>query len=578
MGWSCAFPDGTSYYIPLNHRKGNASYQQGVDALGVALQQSEVWIHNLKHELKAFQRVEGLRTRDGKGLLDSQVACWLAGINAGGKFGLKELALKHLDYAMATFDDTVGEGQFGLLDPEEGKDYACDDAIAALLLGRKAQQTIGSYGLTEWFHQVELPFVRVLRDCQDTGVSIDPARIHALRVEWESERERLLGDFQRLTDIENPGSSKQLQEMFERGWWDPDIAPKTATGAYKTGADVVKAQLATLPKGSKGYEAARLLSEFKVYHKLIGTYTTSLIELAAQYPDGKLHPDYHQTGTATGRLSSSYPNGQQMPVRTEQGRRLLECFAAPMDEWWGSADFSQIELRVLAHYCGGALGEAYRLGKDVHQQTADLTGSSRTHAKTINFAKIYGAHHKKMASTLGVTVDEAKGFMEMYDKAYPEVEQTMRQVRTAAYRRGYVKTLSGRRRYLPEMPNRNRSWVDQGFVSVNKGLMSMDELMDAWGDERKAFNTVCQGSAADITKKAMVDLHQQMPGWMRPQTQIHDDIRWTISIPEPEKTSQKLRAGESMAMVQRVMENAWPGLRVPLVAEPVVGRNWKELK
>lgn len=567
VGYSVAFPDRTAYYVPLNHRKYNANYREALNVLRILCQRPG-WAHNLQHELLALRRTEVDVHVSTLGLRDSQVACWLAGQHDGsGGYGLKELVKQHLGHEQLTFEVVTQGANFGTLDPTtpEATRYACEDAVSALLLGLQAEGQIWAWGLGDWYLDVEMPFVHVLRHMTDTGIPIDRAKAQHLGDTLSNQAKQGAVEFRAKYDAD-PASPKQLQSLFERGIWPTEGVKRGKTG-FSTANDSITALLAILPEG-EGREAAVLLLKVRESSKASSTYTTNLVVLADQYPDGRLHPSYHQTGTVTGRLSSSYPNGQNMPSRSDIAKSIMEMFAAEEGREFGSADYSQIELRVLAHFAGGSLARGYQEGIDVHQLTADKTGLSRNDGKTLNFAKIYGAQAKKLSHQLGVSVQEARDFMRAYDKGMPEINGFVRRVVEAAYDRGFVKTLSGRRGLFPDMTSRDRTAIKRKFKAVEAGELTMDDLFNAWSDERKAFNLVIQGGASDITKKAMVDIFKTMPTDMGLQTQIHDDIRW--------ETHQSNT--ESMELVRTTMEAAWPSLRVPLVADPKMGKTWRDLK
>lgn len=575
VGYSVAFPDRTSYYVPINHRKHNAPYLPALQVLEVLCQRTG-WAHNLQHELLALRMVVSASCA---ALRDSQVAAWLAGEHDGsGGYGLKELSKRHLGHEQLSFEAITGGNNFGVLDPTtpEATRYACEDAVAALLLGLHAEPIILNWGLKDWYLDVEMPFVHVLRHMTDTGIPLDREVAGRLGETLSKTAREAAIEFRKRFDAD-PASPKQLQSLYERGIWPTDGIKRGKTGWSTAAATMV--DFVNLPEG-EGRDAATMLQVIRESSKASSTYSTNLVVLADQYPDGRLHPSYHQTGTVTGRLSSSYPNGQNMPTRSEIAKSILQMFAAPEGLQFGSADYSQIELRVLAHFSGGTLAEGYKAGADVHQLTADKTGLSRSGGKTLNFAKIYGAGPKKLAQQIGSTVDEAKKFVKDYDKGMPEVNQTILRVVTAAYERGYVKTLAGRRGLFPQMPNRDRSMLKRKFQAVEAGELTMDDLFNAWSDERKAFNLVCQGGASDIVKKAMVDLWKHIPeahkgggalfswGPFNLQAQIHDDIRWEMFSGDT----------ASMELVRTTMEDAWPSLRVPLVADPKMGKTWRDLK
>lgn len=563
VGYSLAFPDRTAYYVPLNHRRDNASYGPAIEILRIALSKP-CWAHNAKHELLALHQL-GIG-KDWPQLRCSQVSSFLGGIEEEGGRGLKQLVLGLFKHQMATFEETAKGTNFGTLKPKDGLVYAAEDAIGALLVGLKSEKTIGLWGLEDWYLDTEMPFLRVLREMTDEGLHFNQGRALVVGKELQMACAQYAQEFEALTEC-SPSSPVQLQALFERGWWPKTKAIKTG---WSTDAETIEG-FATGLRHKEGRRAAELLLAFRESAKGASTYTVSLAENAAQYPDGKLHPDYMQDGTDTGRLSSSNPNGQNMPAHGDLAKRIMSLFEAPEGAKYLSADYSQIDLRVLAHFAGGRLQQAYLNGEDIHQITADAVGCDRGGGKTVNFAIVYGAQAKKLASQMGVTKQEAQKFLDGYDRLYPTVPRVMNRIVAAAYDRGYVKTLGGRRRLFPEMPLRDRTVVNQGFRAVNQGLLTTEELMVAWGDERRAKNTVCQGGAADVIKKAMVALHQQKPEWLKFHAQIHDDIRLTVYDATPERLT------EATALVKQCMESAFE-LKVPLVAEPVVGDSWRDLK
>ena len=584
VGFSLAFENKESFYVPVNHRKKNAPYYEAMRIFQLAFEAPGTCaVHNLKHELKAAN-LEAIFPKPRQGLRCTQVGTWLAGmgVKKGDTevYGLKELSKKHLGHEMSKFETVVGGtgGYFGMMDAEspEAVEYACEDAIGALMLDQICWPRIQELGLEHWHDAVEMPCVWVLRAMTDEGLRIDHERAQAIYEFAGDETRKHIAKFQRLFPGVSPASTTQLQALFEDGTW-PKLGKKGKAG-WSTHKAAVEAIAGAVPKGSVGEQATTHLLNMREVLKIQSTYSGSLIRLASQYLDNRLHPSFSQTGTATGRFSSSYPNGQNMPVRGQYGPMLMAMFAAPEDEIWGSADYSQIELRVLAHHAGGKLQEGYKLGQDVHQNTGTTLGTSRDTGKTVNFALIYGAAAGQLSRTIGCTKQEAQRYLDGVKSGMPAVGALFQRIYDAAYERGFVKTLGGRYRWLPDMPRRGPELARRGFKGIKYGdEEATKRLMRAWSDERKAGNTVCQGGAGDIVKKAMVDLHFNKPDWLKLNCQIHDDIRWAVKGVDPESEAGQARAKESLEIVSHYMENAWE-LRVPLVADGVLGRNWKELK
>ena len=576
VGFSFCVPSTKkAYYVPLLHARGNYPYLPGVSLLkGILSEAKAVYIHNLKHELLALKRlgVDLRIDRSGK-IRCTQVAAYITNTySPEGKLGLKQLSKHVLKHEMSPFETVVGgqSGYFGLLDPhgDEAKEYACEDAVAALELGFILDKKIANWGLDSWYNEVELPYLACLRDMTDAGIPIDREVASTLAQESLGVVRATQMEFDNLSGGLNPKSPKQLQQLFKDGTW-PTVGKATKTGWSTSTDDLEKIVSACSDK--RGKALVEVLLENRAWAKVYSTYSQGLIRIADQYPDGNLHPDFNHTLTETGRLSSSYPNAQNIPSRGELAGRCMEQFAAPKGQVWLSADYSQIELRVLAHFAGGTLADAYRKNLDIHQQTADLQGCSRDAGKTLNFAVVYGAGPNKLAEQLKIPKKEGKQLLGDYWETRPALPKLFARIKDSAYNKGYVRTLAGRRRYFPNMAGRNRGNLN--FKAVNRGVIEMEQLMNAWSDERKAVNTVCQGGAADIFKKAMVDLYFK---WERDnhlcsmRAAIHDDLRCLTldEAPTMQHYSQELK---------KTMESAW-GLRVPLVAEPVFGKTWKDLK
>jgi DNA polymerase-1 len=579
VGFSLAFPDRTAYYVPLAHRVHNAPYQLALEVLRAAVSPERTgWIHNLKHELHAFQRL-GLRLQPWEsGCRDSLVAAWLA--CEPGNLGLKELCVRHLGLSIPDFETVTGGNPFGLLDPEsdEATYYACCDAVGSLLLGERYKWIIANWGLVEWFDREETVFTYALAEMSSTGIVVDTPGLLGLHDECLTETTRLAEEFLRLTGA-SVSSSAQLQTLFESGMWPSEWqeegryglytkqARKTPKGSYKTDALSMKQLLPHMSE--EGKRAYDLRLAFQAANKIRSTYSKNLVEIADEYPDGRLHPDFKQAGTETGRISSTRPNATNMPVRSDIGKRLLQCLVVAPGRRLLSCDYSQIELRVLAHFAGGRLADGYRRGADVHAETGQLLGITRNQGKTANFANVYGAGPRKLREDLGI--EDVDDFIKRYAKAYPRLRPTFERIHRAAYRRGYVRTLSGRRRLFPAMVDRDPGLIRRGFSAVRSGDLDIEELLNAWRDERAAGNTVCQGGAADIMKKAVVDLYMkgERPGGLLLNNFIHDDIRCEVD---------EFHEEEALDYIREVMESAWPELRVPLKVDGICGDNWCELK
>lgn len=554
-GFSVAFPsDNTAYYVPVAHRRGSNCLNWRT-ILGEVFRdpEREIWAHNWQFDLKALPadfRAQAFKSN----LRCSLVAAWL--LQWSDELGLKPLAKRILGMEMVSFYDVSKGRSFDDLAPSDAVEYAGKDALATVLLGEYFVPRLQSFDpkLYETFVSLEMPFAKCLADMELAGMGLDPVTLTGLRDRVKPIADDLYEQIYWETGCD-PRSPVQLSKWgFGGGHWNPIGIEKGKNGLYKVNADAIASVAESSKPGSMGEKIANLLLEWRAAEKLVSTYTDSMLTKLAQYPDQRIHCEYHHDGTGTGRLSSSYPNLQNIPVRTKLGKMIREAFfSEDPDRVMVSADYSQIELRVLAHLAGpGKLREAYVMDMDIHQQTADLTGTTRDRGKTVNFAVVYGAREKKLAKTLGCTKEEAKSILDNYDKGYPEVFDYSKKVIEVARRRGYVRTLARRFRRI-------------------EGIDSSDR-MDRWAAERRARNTPVQGGARDIMSKAMVDIWRELPnmgGNPRMIGQIHDDVLFEV---------HKDFAQDLANMVQEKMTNAWPGLTVPLKTEPTIARVWADMK
>lgn len=548
-GCSFYFPeDNTSLYLPVGHRKGNAA-PHAVRTFMREWERStaEMVAHSTQHELLALRDHADLRSR---ALEDSLIIMWLLNERAPGKspYGLKPLAKHFLDIEMSSFNDVVGDGVFADLSPLEGLDYACEDAEVAYKLSERFFPDMAKYqGMESGYYYRELPFVRVLRDMQDTGFPVNREFLAEYAEVLQARQAPLLEEWEFLTNGININSSTQLQALYENGNWPTAGVPKTARG-YSTAAEYVRGHLSSSATTPLGRVLAELRLDVAETSKLLSTYTDKMVYLADQYPDGRLHTDVHHTGTETGRISSSYPNLTNIPTRTEAGAELLKAFVAPEGHKLMSADYSQIELRVLAHLSGDPLlTKAYTQGLDIHQVTADAASVSRSQGKTLNFAVVYGAGPKKLQRALGLSYGQAKQAIDRFWKAYPGVAKQLQYSVDFADQNGYVSTIGGRIRKIDGLGGSGPA---------------------RWAAERRARNTPIQGGAADIVKQAMVDLHWELPAF-KMAIQVHDDL--IGFVPESENMTQV------SSLLKNYMETTWT-LDVPLLTEPAVGDSWKDVK
>jgi DNA polymerase-1 len=409
------------------------------------------------------------------------------------------------------------------------------------------------HALTSLFRELEMPLVPVLAGMERAGIRIDPDFFRAMSRKLKGELELIEQKIFKIAGYEfNLNSTPQLRDVLFTRLGLP-VLKRTKTGA-STDASVLE-ELA-----AEGHMVPRLMLEYRELEKLRGTYVDALPRLVN--PDsGRIHTSFNQTVAATGRLSSSDPNLQNIPIRTVVGREIRKGFVADQGHVLLGVDYSQIELRVLAHFSGDApLVEAFREGVDVHRQTAAVifdvpiervTAEQRARAKTINFATLYGQGAFSLARQLGITREEAQAFIDQYFERFSGVRRFLDEQVARAREQGFVATLLGRRRYVPELKSRN--WNIRQF------------------GERIAQNTPIQGTAADLIKKAMLDVDAALRAGdtgARMLLQVHDELLFEV---------REDRVDEVRDLVVDRMQSALE-LEVPLVAEWGVGANWYEAK
>jgi DNA polymerase-1 len=425
------------------------------------------------------------------------------------------------------------------------------DALAALAVEEPLARGLAEEGLERLFREIELPLIPVLARMEATGVAVDLTALAALEREFSVEIARLEQEAWRAVGHEfNLGSPKQLEQVL---FFELNLpkGKRTKTG-YSTDASVLEELRPAHPVIDK-------ILEWRLYTKLRSTYVEALPALIG--PDGRLHTTFHQAVAATGRLSSSDPNLQNIPIRTELGRRIRRAFVAGAPELTLlAADYSQIELRILAHVSGDEhLKEAFRRGVDVHRETAarvlkkppeSLTPDERAIAKMVNFGIAYGMSDYGLSTRAGISREEAQAFITNYFATYSGISYYMLHIKELARRQGYVTTLLGRKRYIPELTARNPSLRAAG--------------------ERMAINMPIQGTAADIIKIAMVRLADRIPREglrARLLLQVHDELVFEVPRDEVPRLA---------AVVREVMETALP-LDVPLVVDIKVGDDWDRM-
>ncbi|MBM3984617.1 MAG: DNA polymerase I [Planctomycetes bacterium] len=510
---------------------------------------------NAKYDLHVLARY-GLRPANVA--FDTLLASWCLDAQQS-QHNLDFLALKHLGLTKIPTRDLIGRGKAQLsmwdVPPARCGEYACEDADVTMRLWRLFAGTLSGDPVEPVFREIELPLLRVLEDMERAGVAIDAAHLRQLSAEMGERLAALTGEIHVLAGgAFNVGSPKQLGEvLFEKLKVHEQLGirriRRTKTG-WSTDAEVLES-LAEAPICAK-------ILEHRQISKLKGTYVDSLPELV--HPGtGRIHTSYNQAGAATGRLSSSDPNLQNIPVRTELGRRIRQAFVAPAGRVLLAADYSQVELRLMAHISGDrALQAAFREGDDVHRRTAALvfgveqaavTPEMRAQAKTINFGIIYGMGAPRLARQTGLTQRQAEAFIEQYFRVFSGVRAWLDRTREEATRTGVVSTLTGRRRRL--------EGLDSGDPRATANALNM------------AVNTPLQGTAADLIKIAMLRVAARLRERRLPAQMIltvHDELVFEVEPGALEDLRAEVVEGMQSAMA----------LDVPLVVDTGSGTNWVE--
>ncbi|MEI7181566.1 DNA polymerase I [Pectobacterium carotovorum] len=558
IGLSFAIKPGEAAYLPLAHDYLDAPEQLDrtkVLALFKPLLEDEKLLkigQNLKFDKGVMQRYDiDLRGIAFDTMLESYVLDSVA-----GRHDMDSLAERYLSHKTITFEEIAGKGKnqltFNQIALEQAGPYAAEDADVTLHLHQKLWGKLQPHtDLCQVFQTIDMPLVPVLSRIERTGVLIDPAILaeHSKELtirlaELETQAYELAGEEFNLS------STKQLQGILYEKQKLP-ILKKTPKGAPSTNEEVL-AELAL------DYPLPKLILEYRGLAKLKSTYTDKL-PLMINPATKRVHTSYHQAVTATGRLSSSDPNLQNIPVRNDEGRRIRQAFIAPKGYSIVAADYSQIELRIMAHLSGDkGLLNAFANGLDIHRATASevfgtaldkVTSEQRRSAKAINFGLIYGMSAFGLSRQLNIPRSESQKYMNLYFERYPGVQDYMERTRQQAAEHGYVSTLDGRRLYLPDIHSRN--------------------AMARKGAERAAINAPMQGTAADIIKKAMIaidDWLQKDAPKVKMIMQVHDELVFEIHDSVIE---------ESISKIKVLMEGCMQ-LNVPLQVDIGTGMNWDE--
>jgi len=507
--------------------------------------------HNIKYDLKVLNRY-GVTVSTPT--FDTMVAHYL--INPESKQGmnfLSEFYLKYQPVSIETLIGKKGKGQGNMRDlkPEEVSDYACEDADITFQLKQLFEPEIQKDHLKELFYEMEMPLVEVLKDMEQEGIAIDVTGLQAYSKQLEITLTELEKNIKAEAGMDfNVDSPKQLGDVLFEVLKISSKAKKTKTGQYATAEDV-------LQKHEKDHPIIPMILEYRQLRKLKSTYVDPLPTMTDRV-DGRIHTNYMQTVTATGRLSSNNPNLQNIPIRTDKGKEIRKAFIPRNEEFTlMAADYSQIELRIIAALSGDKnMIEAFKSGQDIHKATAakvfnvaldEVTRDQRSAAKAVNFGIIYGQSAFGLSQNLNISRTEAKSIIDAYFEQYSTIKTYMDGAVSQAREKGYVETIMQRRRYLPDINSANA--VVRGFA------------------ERNAVNAPIQGSAADIIKMAMVSVYRAMrkqPLQSKMILQVHDEL--VFDVHRSEKDLMK-------KLVEEAMEHAVK-MVVPMEVELQFGENW----
>ena len=558
VGVSLAVEPGKGAYIPVGHDYPGAPVQlpmqQVLDALKPLLEDAskkKLGQHG-KYDIHVLRR-HGIAVR---GYADDTMLESFVLNSTATRHDMDSLAQRYLGYTTTKFEEVAGKGAkqipFSQVGIDEASAYAAEDADITLRLHRVlSTQLAAEPSLEAVYREIEMPLVPVLARIEANGVAIDVAELKRQSSDLSA---RMLAAQQKATELAghtfNLDSPKQLQAVLFDELGLPALV-KTPKGQPSTNEEALEAI-------AEQHELPRVILEYRGLAKLRSTYTDKLPEMVN--PDtGRVHTSYHQSGAATGRLSSSDPNLQNIPIRTEDGRRIRQAFVAPPGRLLMACDYSQIELRIMAHLSGDeALLRAFRDGLDVHRATAaevfgvavdQVSSEQRRYAKVINFGLIYGMSSFGLAKNLGIETKAAAAYIDKYFQRYPGVKRYMEQTVELAHAQGYVETVFGRRLYLPE--------INGGSGPRKKAA------------ERAAINAPMQGTAADLIKKAMVAVQARLDA-ERPEVQVimqvHDELVFELPV-----AARDWVQAEIPALMAGVAD-----LSVPLLAEIGFGPNWEQ--
>ena len=554
VGFSVAFDAKDAYYIPLAHDYEGAPEQLNRE---IILQQIKPILedpkvekigHHLKYDAHIFEN-HGIHLQGW--YFDTMLASYVLN-SVATRHGMDDVARVYLSHLTTTFEQIAGKGvkqkTFNQIELETAAHYAAEDAHVTYrlyeVLDRKLQEIPQ---LSSILHNIEMPVASVLTTMEENGIELDLNFLGQLSIDFAETIQNLENQIIEIAgETFNVSSPKQVGEvLFEK--LGLKGGKKTATGQYSTSEAVLE---------KIDHPITDLIIEYRGLTKLRSTYTEALVK-QANADTHRVHTSYHQALTATGRLSSTDPNLQNIPVREEIGRQIRKAFIAPKGRVLLAADYSQIELRLMAHFCqDDALVHAFNHGQDVHKRTAsevlgvaleDITSDQRRQAKAVNFGLLYGMSEFGLIRQLGFTRQESQDYIKQYFHRYPGIYEYMQRTRQVALEQGFVETITGRRLYTPDIDARN--------MMVRKGA------------ERAAINAPLQGSAAEIIKMAMIEVAKILPNdQAKLLLQVHDELVFEVDEAIADQLAEKIKD-----VMQKVVT-----LSVPLVVEVGKGHNWDE--
>ncbi|MCS7004376.1 MAG: DNA polymerase I [Cytophagales bacterium] len=567
VGLSFAYIEREAYYVPLPAEREEALKILEIFKPVFENESIAKIGQNLKYDMMILMQY-GIELK-GK-LFDTMLAHYL--IDPDTRHNMDVLAVSYLNYQPIQIEELIGkkgvhQGNMRDVPLEKIKNYAAEDADITLRLKHKLEPQLVELELVRLFEEIEIPLIEVLAQTELNGVRIDPDVLHSYSKELQKEIEKAeraacamagavynatLGYFEIDGKEFKLNSPKQLGEVLFERLKIVENPKKTKTGQYATDEE-------TLMKLAPDFPVIQAILEYRQLQKLKSTYVDAL-PLLINPKDGLIHTSYNQAVAATGRLSSQNPNLQNIPIRTEKGREIRKAFIPRSKEYiLMSADYSQIELRIMASFSQDqTMIQAFKEGKDIHAATASkifkvpidqVTSEMRRKAKTANFGIIYGISAHGLSQRLNIPRREAAELIDAYFQEFPAIKRYIDNAIAKAHQLGYVETILGRRRYLRDIHSANK--VQVGYA------------------ERNAINAPIQGSAADLIKKAMIDIHRAMKAnKMRSKMimQVHDELVFDVYLPEKEQMRD---------LVVSLMENALK-LDVPIVADAGFGENWLE--